>query len=133
MPNGDLLAIWNQSSIDEVKRTFRRHRLTCAVSGDEGQTWKHHRNLESLDNVVKIEEKVNWDVFAFHHEQKYEQPTDKERYPHAPAPLRCTYAAMAFAKNRVVIVYDYGSAAGLFEGGFLKVTSLPCAWFYENP
>ena len=133
MPGGDLLAVWNQSSLEEVKKTFRRHRLTCAVSSDEGMTWEHHRNLESLDDVAKIEDEVNWDVLDMDHELAYEQPADKTKYPHAPGPLRCTYASIAFTEDRAVIVYDYGSAKGIFGGHFLKVRSLPYEWFYENP
>ncbi|MFH0964872.1 MAG: sialidase family protein [Planctomycetota bacterium] len=133
MPNGDLLAVWNQSSIEEVKQTFRRHRLTCAVSSDDGETWFHHRNLESLDDVTKIDEDVNWNIFDFEHEPPYKQPTDAAKYPHAPAPLRCAYPAAAFTKNAAVIVYDYGSAVGIFPGQYLKVRSLPYEWFYENP
>ena len=134
MPDGNLLCIWNQSSIDEVRDPcpMRRHRLTCAVSSDEGETWQHFRNLEALDDTVKIEDKVNWDVFSFGHEEPYKQPTDKAKYPHAPGPLRCAYPAVAFTKSRAVIAYDYGSAEGLFPGHFLKVVSLPYSWFYEK-
>jgi len=133
MPDGNLLVVWNQSSLDEVKKTFRRHRLTCAVSSDDGMTWEHHRNLESLDDVAKIEDEVNWDVLDMDHELPYAQPTDTTKYPHAPGPLRCAYPAIAFASERAVIVYDYGSAKGIFGGHFLKVRSLPYEWFYENP
>lgn len=133
MPDGDLLVVWNQSSLEEVTKTFRRHRLTCAVSSDDGQTWEHHRNLESLDDVAKIEDEVNWDVLDMDHELAYVQPTDATKYPHAPGPLRCAYPAIAFTEDRAVIVYDYGSAKGIFDGHFLKVRSLPYEWFYENP
>ncbi|MFH0964433.1 MAG: sialidase family protein [Planctomycetota bacterium] len=134
MPNGDLLCVWNQLSVEEVKSGLRRHRLTCAVSSDEGETWLHRRNLESLDDVTKIEQEVQWDdIYDFDPELPYKQPTDKKRYPHAPGPLRCTYPAVRFTKNAAVIVYDYGSAEGVFPEQYLKVRSLPYSWFYENP
>ena len=133
MPNGDLLCIWNQSSVDEVKNRMRRQRLTCAVSSDEGETWKHYRNLESLDDVVKVEQDVNWDVLDMPQEPPYVQPTDKTKYPYAPGPLRCAYPAVAFTNDRAVIAYDYGTAIGVFPGGYLRVRSLPYEWFYEKP
>ena len=32
-----------------------RHRLSTAVSKDDGETWEHHKNLESLDDVTYVE------------------------------------------------------------------------------
>ena len=53
LPNGDLLAAWNDHSNrpDEAakgqKRAHgRRTPLTTAISADEGRTWTHVRNLE---------------------------------------------------------------------------------------
>ncbi|MBQ15903.1 MAG: hypothetical protein CMJ65_02135 [Planctomycetaceae bacterium] len=43
---GDLVMVWNQMSAEEIKRGYRRGRLTIAISRDEGQTWIHRRNLE---------------------------------------------------------------------------------------
>jgi hypothetical protein len=42
----DLVMVWNQMSADEIKRGYRRGRLTIAISRDDGQTWIHRRNLE---------------------------------------------------------------------------------------
>ena len=127
---GDLLAIWNQSSIAEVKQTLRRHRLSTAVSSDEGKTWIHFRNLESLDDVAKIKDKVNWDVFSFRHEPEYKQPTDLKRYRHAPGPLRCAYPACTFWKDRVIIAYDFGCDLDPVGQVTVKVQSLPVTWLY---
>ncbi len=52
---GDLLLIWNQTSEEEIKAGLVRHRLTCAVSQNEGRTWGFRRNLESLDEVTSID------------------------------------------------------------------------------
>ena len=135
MPNGDLLCIWNQNSLEEDKQGLRRHRLTCAVSSDEGNTWKHFRNLESLDDVVHIPDRpILWDaeeLLSYDHYMPYRQPTDLEKYPHAPGVLRCAYASVTFVGDRAVIEYDYGH--GLLPGGFINVRSLPISWFYESP
>ena len=42
----DLVMVWNQMSADEIKRGYRRGRLTIALSKNDGQTWIHRRNLE---------------------------------------------------------------------------------------
>ena len=38
---GDLLLVWNNNRV--------RTPLTAAISGDEGETWRHFRNLEEMD------------------------------------------------------------------------------------
>jgi sialidase-1 len=56
--SGDILVIWNQISQDEANQNFPRHRLTAAVSSDGGRTWRHRRNLESMNDraYIPIEE-----------------------------------------------------------------------------
>ncbi len=134
MPTGDLLCIWNQNTLEEDKVVLRRARLTCAVSSDEGNTWKHFRNLESLDDVVHIPDRpILWgdEVLSYDHYVPFDQPTDLDKYPHAPGVLRCAYPGVTFVGDRAVVEYDYG--AGLLPTHYIKVRSLPIQWFYENP
>ncbi len=42
---GDLLCIWNQMSTDEIRRGYRRGRLSQAISTDDGKTWKNFKSL----------------------------------------------------------------------------------------
>ena len=51
----DLLVIWNQTSSQEWQCYLTRHRLSSAISRDEGKTWESFKNLESLDDVPLIE------------------------------------------------------------------------------
>ena len=44
---GDLLLIWNNKYIPGAGHGGKRTPLTAAVSSDEGNSWKHVRNLES--------------------------------------------------------------------------------------
>lgn len=44
---GDLLLIWNNTYVPGAGHGGRRTPLSAAVSDDEGQTWKHVRNLET--------------------------------------------------------------------------------------
>ncbi|MFH0965881.1 MAG: sialidase family protein [Planctomycetota bacterium] len=45
---GDLLIVWNQVSGDEIRAGYRRGRLSCAVSRDDGKTWEHFRTLDRV-------------------------------------------------------------------------------------
>jgi BNR repeat-like domain len=42
---GDLLCIWNQLSAEEIRRGYRRGRLSLAISTDDGKTWKNFKSL----------------------------------------------------------------------------------------
>ena len=52
--SGDLLVVWNQCSRDEIRRGFRRSRLSCAVSKDEGKTWEHFKNIEVIKHLTGV-------------------------------------------------------------------------------
>jgi hypothetical protein len=150
---GDLLVIWNQISPWETMTGVYRHRLSCAVSSDEGRTWQHHKNLESLDDVACLEPAEVAPVPTGGHRQ----PLDRARYHRAPGPLRCSYPTCAFLEDRAVITYgrsvlgepevisrtygmDFRELAErlgfeLVEGtaktrGDNKVRVLPIEWFY---
>ena len=126
-----------------------RHRLTCAVSKDEGATWQHHKNLVSLDDVTHIEPDAIEQVLI----GPFRQPTDRRRYHRAPGPLRCNEPTCTFRDGTAVITHgmcvfgdkdvikhtfgmdydhlmqDLGLAP--FDRGN-KVHVLPIDWFYES-
>ena len=52
---GDLLCIWNQVSAEEIRGGWNRCRMSCAISKDDGKTWTHFKNLESLNDIARIE------------------------------------------------------------------------------
>jgi len=98
---GDLLVIWNQLSAWEIMAGLYRHRLTSAVSSDEGMTWRNHRNLESLDDTSYIEPGPI-EVIPI---GKMRQPLDRGRYHRAPGPLRCNQPTCTYLGDKVVITY----------------------------
>ncbi len=54
---GDLLCVWNQVSRDEIKRGYRRGRLSAAISRDSGASWEHVKTIEvsaGLDDVDRL-------------------------------------------------------------------------------
>ncbi len=50
----DLLLIWNQVSGEEIRRGYRRGRLSTAISEDDGRTWKHHRTLALSPGLADV-------------------------------------------------------------------------------
>ena len=46
---GDLHCVWNQVTPDEIRRGYRRSRLTSAVSQDAGKTWGNFKTLDRAD------------------------------------------------------------------------------------
>jgi sialidase-1 len=100
---GDLLVIWNQTSPWEAINGFYRHRLTCAISRDEGDTWENHRNLISLDDTTSIEPGPIEVILLGPHTQ----PWDRTRYHRSPGPLRCNEPTCTFLDGNAIITHGY--------------------------
>lgn len=98
---GDLVIIWNQVSRWEYMVGLYRHRLTCAISKDEGETWQHHKNLESMDDTSYVEA----DAIEVGLDGGYRQPVDRKRYTGAPAPLRKNEPTLTFLNDKAIITY----------------------------
>src|SRR4030095_14109829 len=105
---GDLLLIWNQISTAEILSGLSRHRLSTAISKDEGGSWSQFRNVEVLDDRAYIEPPPSLPQLYRMKDYGYRQPSDSRSYPHAPGCLRVCYPTVAFWKNEVAIAYDYG-------------------------
>ena len=55
---GDLMCVWNQVSREEIRRGYRRGRLSVAISEDSGATWKNFKAIEvstGLEYVDRIQ------------------------------------------------------------------------------
>jgi hypothetical protein len=114
----DLLVIWNQASPEEILSGWHRRRLSCAISSDDGKTWKHHRNLEGRDEKTVIK-----------------PPPIKvyrmEKYRYAEGPTRICYPSIAFLGDEAIICYDYGVMKKGKEEHATKLVVVPIKWFYE--
>ena len=55
---GDLLCVWNQVSRDEIKRGYRRRRLSAAISRDSGASWEWFKTIEVSDGMEDVERVV---------------------------------------------------------------------------
>jgi len=116
----DIMVIWNQSSKQEIEWGYVRNRLSCAISSDDGKTWGHFKNLESLDDVAHV------------------KPTPVGEPPKGgfviwgspmppSGPLNCSYPSCTFVGDKAIICYD-------FPTGYcgIKMRILPTSWFYDD-
>ncbi len=129
---GDLLLVWNQVSGKESVSGLQRHRLSTSISQDEGKTWKHFRNLESLDNRSRIAPPGG--RTRVYRAKREEQPTDRRAYPRAPGVLRICYPTVVATDDEVAIAYDYGQGGpGPLENGHAtKIKIVSVDWLYER-
>ena len=153
----DVLAIWCQSSRWEAINGFSRHRLSCAVTSDGGLTFDHFNNLESLDDVNRIEPEP---LTPYYLNRVAKQPLDSVRYHRAPGPLRVDHPFCTFQNGNAIIGYGIGNPGDLelitryyhqdieqfcrtfgFErdknnpnrvAGSNKVQVIPVDWFYSR-
>ena len=51
LPSGDLLIVWNQISREEIRRGYRRGRLSAAISADGGHSWGNFKTLELSEGL----------------------------------------------------------------------------------
>jgi len=143
---GDLLCVWNQVSGQEIADGLGRMRMSCAISTDDGESWTHFKNLESLDDVARIEPEGDaYDAVSELHAIRERQALKAKatqaqypeevirRYPHWPGHVHVDYPSVAFTSTgNVVIIYLVagGEQAGLTNG--LKLVVRPIEWLYED-
>ena len=116
---------------------MHRHRLSTAISKDDGKTWMHHRNLESLDDTAYLEAPPD-QIYALVEWQRksYDRPEDTERYHRIPGYMRAAYPDAAFSDADVVICYDCGRLiqpegppTHIFQ---TKLVTAPIGWLYGD-
>ncbi len=147
LPNGHLLAVWNQQGPEEIRHGYHRSRMSTAISRNGGSVWEFFQNVTSLHEETRVEpgpiEPVrpeechyNPDMPAPERETEYVTPTDEYGV--------WTYPSVLVLKDRVIIshrYYMYGeheTAAQLVKidpsedlHGFIqKQKVLPLSWFY---
>lgn len=126
---GDLLCVWNQMSREEIRRGYRRGRLTSAISKDNGFTWTKFKTLElseGLDDVARVV--PEFPITMVRARSFVGELPDGFRYFH--------YPNVSFAGDRVFIAYlrggpEFGSAEQKLgeQRDILRV--YPLDWFYQ--
>gem|GEM_PF-5657123 len=121
---GDLLCIWNNVSYAEVRRGFRRGRLSAAVSADNGATWAHARTLDTAGLPVV-------DGFAAVTEPQLTRAAAE--LGELPVPFgNVHYPDVTFFKDRVLVKYVKSYVKPKLDQG-ARLQDLPLDWFYEKP
>jgi hypothetical protein len=132
---GHLLLVWNQTSTEEILAGLPRHRLSTAISKDFGMSWTHFRNLESLDDISRVvppSPQVYRMSGVADINQSSRQPTDWNRYPHAPGFLSVSYPTVVFWRDEVAFAYLYGNGPGEMKNRFAtKIKVVALDWLYE--
>lgn len=121
IPNtNDIIVIWNQCSKKELEWGLHRNRISCAISSDDGKTWGHFKNLESLDDITRVEPSpigYGPEVAA----SIWDSP-----FPPKGA-HNCSYPSCTFVGNKVIITYYYPT-----DVCSLKMRILDLGWFYDD-
>ena len=134
--SSDIAMIWNQATAEECSWGLARHRLTAAVSSDGGETWRHRRNIQSMDDMAYVPpEKAGpaneyWlEVPRGKREAKMKEKArelglDDEKQ----LATWCEYPSLLFVDDTAYITYDYNCATGMA----LRLLVVPVEWFYEK-
>ena len=141
---GDLLICWNQISKQEIIDGLNRHRLTVAISTDEGKTWGNFKNLYALDdyNYVRpdppqiIVPGDQWvergpgevpGVGSMGVENVYMLPEDRSRYHREPAGIRTCYPLLCITDEEVLVSYEMSNPMP----SLAVLDIFPIDWLYE--
>ncbi|MBM3788247.1 MAG: exo-alpha-sialidase [Acidobacteria bacterium] len=122
---GDILAVWNQVSGDEIRAGYRRGRLSSAISKDDGKTWRHFRTIDTA--VLPPAGRVEPDA-----EPQMARGLDyvgvlPEDYGGVD------YATLAFVEESV-FVYFKRTVVNVRPGDVTgaRLRKLPLSWFYGD-
>ena len=135
---GDLLCIWNQADANEMWAGYHRFRLSCAVSTDDGATWRHFRNLEARDDTSYV---PPGPIMVYGQlSYGYAEPVDTGRYHRSDSGSRICYPATAAIGDEIYVCYDHGFASNRVDaqghkkprGHGTRFRALPVSWFYES-
>lgn len=96
---GDLQAVWNQVSPEEIRGGFRRSRLSTALSTDNGVTWSRFKTLDcssALDPSPRVapERSVSF-VIARQHVGEFPHDYSVYHYPN-----------VRYAGDTAYVIYD---------------------------
>jgi sialidase-1 len=126
---GDLLCVWNQVSGDEIRKGFRRSRLSAAISKDNGASWAHFKTIEVCPGLRDLPRVApDNEIHDVRARQDVGGLPDGFAYFH--------YPNICFAGDKVYIMYSrgyptMGSAEQLVHEQQQVLRIYPLGWFYQ--
>ncbi len=127
---GDLLCVWNQVSGEEIRRGYRRGRLSAAISKDSGATWENFKTIEVSEGLEDGPR-----VYPDPESRMVRARQDVGELPDGWAYFH--YCNVCFAGDKVYIMYARGSPLlGIAEQNLHKQESVvriyPVEYFYQE-
>lgn len=130
---GDLMILWNQHSRDEIRKGFRRSRLSTAVSKDEGVTWDHFRNLESIQSLAAVT-RVPTDpdlTPVVGDDEVGALPDDYANFHYPNLAVVEEEVFISYPHNGYKVGNDAAGKPAVEAVGSSRTRILPVAWFYD--
>ena len=122
---GDLVLVWNQMSADEIRKGYRRGRLSIAISRDDGETWENVKTLELSPGI----EPQTW-VEPPPLQAMVRGPSGREN-PMSELPDGFThyhYSSVFISDDKIFIRYSVNPQEG---PGEVRWRVFPISWLYE--
>ena len=110
LPNGHLLAVWNQEGEEEVKRGFNRTRVSSAISRNGGSVWEFFQNVESIHEETRVEPPPIRPLRPAEHNFEPGVPAPEREVEHvkeAKIHGRWSYPSVFVMKDRVLITHTH--------------------------
>ena len=127
---GDLLIVWNQVSREEIRRGYRRGRLSSAISTDGGHSWECFKTIEVSDGLE--------DVDRVPPEYPIQMVRARDFVGELPDGWAWfNYPNLDVVGDKVILRYSRGTPQlGVAEQNLhaqeLQMRVYPIQWFYEN-
>ena len=119
---GDLALVWNQMSAGEIRRGYRRGRLSIAISKDDGDTWTNFKILELSPGVAPLSRVEPEPLQAM-----VRGPQQKGVIPDGFKHFH--YPQVYVDREKIYIFYRVSTPGGALPS---KWRVFPISWLYED-
>ena len=142
---GHMLVVWNQENEEDIKGGFNRMRLSSAISRDGGGVWEFFQNVQSIDDVTRVDPgPIRANRPAEQYSKAGQPAVDREPQYAKTAEIhgRWSYPSVFVMEDRVLVAHTYthyeehSTRAELIRVGGKgndfnqKLKVLPIEWFY---
>ena len=135
---GNLFVVWNQLSLDELRRGLNRTRISCAVSRNGGGVWEFFQNVQSILEETRVPAGPVGPLRPGELYSLVGQPaTQVENCSVEPLPEgygTWSYPSATVLDDRVLISHPYSiytdHAERISPGGNSRLKVLPLEWIY---